>query len=139
MTTTKEMTIREFRDFLENEVDWVQIHKLSTFGNYGDSINVFTDGQIRVLSGNTYYQDYSNVALTINAEGRGNIDIWAYLDGWGEWDQNSDIFMTDDGRSLTTDEAIEEAIETGDWTEWISNEIKNAVEFEQQEREICNQ
>ena len=130
----KEMTKEQVQKVLDN-LDWIEIHRISIFGDYGETINIFTDGTLNVLGSGTTYQDYSEVLGCVSVQGRGNVDEWPYLDGWGEWDQYTHTFITKDGRTLTEEEAIEEAIEDGEWDEWIESEKQSIMnEFLENEK-----
>jgi hypothetical protein len=128
MKKVKEMSIQEIEGILE-DLDWIDIHKRCVFSAYpGGTINIFTDGSVEELPQNTGYRDDSQVIGTLRAWGRGNTDTYAYLDGWGEVSEDGESFIVDDGRVLTINEAIEECIECGEWSEWIAHEKRGLVE-----------
>ena len=132
---TIEMSKEEVQKVLD-EIEWSEVHYLTVFEDYGSTIHVKTDGTFFVLGSGTYLRDYSEIIGTIEVVGYGNIDHWDYLDGWGTWDRENDAFLTDDGRTLTTKEAIEECIEVGEWQIYI-DEWKQFL-LEQWQRDIEN-
>jgi hypothetical protein len=123
MTTLKE-DVKKILD----KVDWISIHSEYVFGNYNDTINIFDDGTYEVLSSNTTYQSYERVIGIIQIQGFGNIDYFDYLDGWGEWNEEKEIFITNDGRELTREAAIQECIEDGDWSSYIEEWKREILE-----------
>lgn len=138
MKTTKEMTKEEIQEILDEKVDWEDVHTRTVFSNYGDTIHIRTDGTVFELGSGTYLRDYSEIIGRIPVVGYGDIDDNDYLDGWGEWDRDNDTFTTSDGRILTIEEAIQEAIEDGEWTslieEWkqsVMEEYLECVEYEE--------
>jgi len=115
------MTENEVIKVLESVVNWVEYNKVTTFSEYGTQVIIETDGSVETMGSNTRpTDDYAgDILYMTDAIGYGNIDQDYYLDGWGEVIEDGDFFLTDDGRKLEIKEAIEEAIEDGDFTDDI--------------------
>lgn len=133
-----EMTIEQVKKVLDN-VDWTETHKLRVFSDYGANVVIYTDGTLSVQDQGTYYPnpDAAGVLGYLRCWGRGNIDRTPYFEGWVEWAPESrhavedeerfvyyvngvevdegDVVEIDTGRILTQDEALNEAIEEGEW------------------------
>jgi hypothetical protein len=131
---TIEMSKEEVQKVLD-EIEWSEVHYLTVFEDYGSTIHVKTDGTFFVLGSGTYLRDYSEILGTIPVVGYGSIDHWDYLDGWGEWDRENETFLTDDGRTLSIKEAIEECIEVGEWQTFIADWQKSLLEQWQEDVE----
>ena len=115
---TTDMSKEQVQEVLDN-IEWTEIHNNTVFEDFGSTIHVKTDGTFFVLGSGTSIMDYSEILGTIKVAGRGNIDEWDYFEGWGEWHPDNDCFQAIDGRVLSTEDAISEAIEDGDWSHYI--------------------
>jgi hypothetical protein len=120
LKNANEMTLEEIKKVLDEDVDWVRVHKELYLNDYGTSLYIWTDGDITTLSANTMYQDSSKIIGSLKCWGA-DVDRAAYLDGWGNFDFDTGIFISDDGIEMTEEEAILECIEEGDWL--------NAIDF----------
>lgn len=120
-------TKKQIEEILDTKVDWVAVHKAYCFPLHGyrTQIHIFTDGSISEMAPNTSYQIVPGDLIgTICAEGIGNLDSSEYLDGWLEYNKKNDIYiiadhMPDAGKRLTFEQAVNLAIEDGEWDEEI--------------------
>lgn len=145
MQKASELTIKQIETILEG-MNWTEIHKARVFGDYGDKVVLYTDGEFSVQGQSTYYRnpDEAGVICYLNCWGRGNIDTTPYQEGWLKPHTDEDGLETGDyviafnwdaeenGTILTSDQVIEQAIEDGDWDD--AEEIDAVIESIQQER-----
>lgn len=138
MQKASEMTIEQIENILR-EMNWTEIHKARVFGDYGDKVVLFTDGDFTVQGSSTYYRnpDEAGVISYLQCWGQGNVDRNDYFDGWLERNEDGEYIETETGRTLTQDEAFTEAIEEGygDYDE----EIDTVLEDVKQERELAKE
>ena len=105
------MKIKEELEKILNElVDWEHVHRDMVLGQYGQNLEIYADGTHEVLSHGTYTHCAVAAMKTI---GSGNIENSYYLEGWGHYDSETGIFIADDGRELSFEEAVEESVAEG--------------------------
>ena len=123
-----------------NNIDWTELHRAMVMSDYGMGVWIYEDGTIDFQTSGTLPGKNNTVIAMFTAWGA-NISENDYLEGWGEWDREEDTFLTDDGRTLTTEEAITEAINEGEyhtqieqWKESIRESIEEDEEAEDYEK-----
>jgi len=136
-----EQNTKRFQKTLAS-INWMEVHKEMVFNNSGSRIWIYEDGKISTQTSGTYPNpENEQPILILQAWGLGNIDVSYYLESWGSWDQEAEIFTTDDERKLTEEEAIIECIEDGDfldlYDEW-ENLLKEEIEEEEEIEERRN-
>ena len=125
----KKMTIEELRDFmLYKNLDLRKIHEMTIFWKQCSDIVIYDDGIIFALSNTETLINNSHVVVCIPTSPFHSIDTGCYLEGWGQWDGETEKFTTDDGRILSEKDAVLESIETGDWTEIYESYFELALE-----------
>ena len=127
MKKTTELSKQEVEELLD-EIDWVKVHSQIVFENFGNNICIQTNGKIFSIEQGTSLRDDDEIIGLIPCIGLGNIDTWDYLDGWGKWYQWKREFETNDGRILDENDAILEAIEDGEWQQYIDEWKKSMME-----------
>lgn len=132
------LTLKEQAREIKNNIDFIELHKELVFSN--GEIWVYKDGTIT-------HQTCGTIPNPENGEGpilclKTHIfDMFSYdyYEGWGHFDEDDpDTFITDDGKKLTREDAVIDAIENGDWTEWydqIEEEIYRNLEDLEEEKE----
>ncbi len=157
-TRASEMTIEQIEDVLR-EMDWTEIHKARVWADYGASIVLYTDGTFGTQEQSTHYRDpdAASVIGYLASTPWGNCDSSAYFEGWvekvrdshhAEWNDDEAIYRVDGvevdenalveietGRVLDETDAVDEAIEDGEWD--YDEEIEAVVrQVEEYRREM---
>ena len=126
---------KRYDNTIEN-LNMTRLHEDMVCSQRGMGVWVYEDGTITTVTSGTIPSNESTVVCCFTAWGKSSTE--EYLEGWGEWDPYAETFYTDDGRELTENEAIKEAIQDGDWTDqeqqW-RDEIRYAIEQEQERDE----
>jgi hypothetical protein len=116
------MTKQEIIEVLETKVDWKEFNRSMTFSQAGDKVIIWMDGSVSEMSSGTHphLNEYKNIIHMFHPCGMGNDSFEYQLEGFvTETDDGN--YITEDGRILTLNEALNESIEDGDFTDWIEN------------------
>ncbi len=134
-------TINEKAREIMNNINFTELHK--TLVRTDQKVWVYRDGKISIQTSGTIPNPNNERQPILILDSR-SYDIWNsdYFEGWGhfdEADESENIFITDDGRKLTREEAVMECIEEGDWTEWREEFEEEIIRELEQEREYQEQ
>ena len=117
------MDKKEVEKFLDEKVNWVDVHKKMVFCPYETKICIWADGKITELSfeENLSDEEWKKVVGVLRANGVENINTSDYLDKWlGEKDCSTSLFLAIMACSLhhaTLPEIISKAIQKGEWSD----------------------
>ncbi len=128
-TRASEMTAEQVEEVLRAKVDWTAIRRARVFGDAGDRVLVFTDGSYEVMDSGQHYrdEDAAGVLGSLDVWGLGEIDRTDYFEGWVQKQEDGRYVESDTGRVLTEEEALEEAVEDGDWGDEVEDDIENIL------------
>jgi len=116
MKSTKE----EFKDILENKVDWTELLIEIATSACNRNILIFNDGTF--ATDHTGYQE--DEILGAFSPSMGDRQDEDFAEGWADHDEVTGNYITHENsgsRNLTPDEMVIECIEEGDHIEWIDH------------------
>ena len=128
-------TLREQVKEISNNIDYTELHKTLVFTT--NRVWVYKDGTIDVQTSGTIPNPEGECPVLILDSHMYDEFGTDYFEGWGHFDEeDQDVFITDDKRRLTREEAVKECIEDGDWHEWIE-QIEELIyrDLEEEEEE----
>lgn len=112
-------TLKEQTQEISNNIDYTELHKTLVFTD-NNKVWVYKDGTIDIQTSGTIPNPEGECPILILDSRTYDEYNSDYFEGCGHFDEeDSDIFITNDGRRLTREEAVKECIEEGDWHEWI--------------------
>ena len=97
---------------LEN-TRWHEFHELYALGEHG-YILLFADGSLCHISSGTSFRGFTHIAA-VRCPGPGQIDRTYYAEGWTSLNEDRTYTVKEDGRIITEEDMIKEAIRDGDW------------------------
>ncbi len=95
------------------KVDWVEVHELIALQSWGMGIWIHGDSKISLHTQGSYpnpnYDGNDRVIVTLTAVGNNRDDRY-YLDGWTTMDDDGNIFVDEDGKEISLENAVYECI-----------------------------